>query len=60
MNKTVTAKKGNKFTLTAIGFEIGRIAAKYEENYAHRNQYLHTVPQSWVEKGYVQEVPDNG
>ncbi len=59
MNKVIKAKKGHKFVLTALGFEIGRIAAKYETSY-HSTQYQHTVPESWLEKGYVMEVPDNG
>lgn len=59
MNKTVKAKKGYKFVLTELGFEIGRIAAKYETSY-NSTQYHHMVPQSWIEKGYVMEVPENG
>jgi len=59
MNRTVTAKKGHKFVLTELGFEIGRIAAKYEASYPN-TQYQHHVPESWLNKGYVMEVPENG
>ena len=59
MNKIIKAKKGHKFVLTELGFEVGRIASKYEASYPNA-QYQHSVPESWLLKGYVMEVPENG
>lgn len=50
------AKEGKKFTLTELGFEIGRIRAKYEENSPHRKSYEKTAPQKWLDEGWIQEV----
>ena len=56
MVKYVNAKPGMKWQLTELGFELGRVRAKYEMSYSHRTQYEKQVPASWVEKGYVSEV----
>ena len=46
-----------QWQLTELGFEIGRIRNKFALDNPQRKAYLGTVPASWVEKGYVQEVP---
>ena len=56
MVKYTYAKENKKWSLTELGFEIGRIRAKYEENSPCRKQYEQIVPEGWVEKGYVKEV----
>lgn len=58
MNTYRHAKPGYKYALTARGFEVGRIRAKYEESYARKDLYESMVPASWFEKGYVTEVKD--
>lgn len=57
--KFVRAREGKKFVLTAAGGEISRIRAKFETTYERKFVYEKTVPQSWVDNGYVREV-ENG
>lgn len=52
----VKAHEGKKFSLTELGFEVGRIRVKYEENYRERKKYEDGVPESWIRDGYVVEV----
>lgn len=56
MPKYTKARKGYKFAITELGFEAPHVASKYEENYANRPQYEASVPNAWIEKGYVEEV----
>ena len=53
------AKVGNRFMLTALGFENPRIRAKYEESSNCLALYKYTVPTVWIDKGYVQEVKED-
>lgn len=48
---------GYRWALTELGFEIGRIRAKYELSYSQRALYEQRCPKSWVDSGYVREVP---
>ena len=57
--KFAKAKSGKKFVLTASGGAIPRIRAKYEVTYERKFVYEKTVPQSWIDNGYVREV-ENG
>lgn len=54
----VKTKSGNVFVLTELGAEQAHIRSKYVD--LKTTQYLHTVPKSWVEKGFVEEVKDYG
>lgn len=56
--KFVKAREGMKFVLTAAGGEISRIRAKFETTYERKFVYEKTVPQSWVDNRYVEEVVD--
>lgn len=56
MPKYTKARKGYKFSITELGLEVPHVASKYEENYANRPQYEVSVPNAWIEKGYVEEV----
>lgn len=58
MVKYAQAAAGNHFVLTEFGATEGRIRNKYEKSYSHRSQYEKTVPESWIIKGWVKEVPD--
>ena len=54
------ARHGYKFALTAYGIENSRIRAKFADDYPRKDTYTYTVPQAWIDKGYVQEVKING
>ena len=54
------AKEDYRFVLTNLGFENCRVAAKFDDNYVHKDTYNYTVPTAWITKGYVQEVKING
>ena len=56
--KFVKVSEGKKFVLTEDGMAIPRIRAKYEVTYERKFVYEKTVPQSWVDRGYVVEVDD--
>lgn len=49
---------GNKFCVTELGFEIGRVRTKFENSSQLKNQYERCVPSSWVDNGWVEEVKD--
>lgn len=50
-------KAGYKWALTELGIEIGRVRAKFELGYKQRALYESRCPKSWVDAGYVREVP---
>lgn len=52
MNIHTHAKPGNRFYLTDKGKEVGRIRVKFETS---NTQYWHTVPQAWIDNGWVVE-----
>ena len=56
MPKYTKARKGYKFAITELGLEVNHVASKYKRSYENRTQYETSVPNSWVEKGYVEEV----
>lgn len=56
--KWIRAKEGHRYTLTALGAEDSRIRAKYEISNPNYSQYQRSVPSSWIDKGYVEEVKD--
>ena len=58
MNTYTHVKVGNRFVLTALGFEVGYVRAKYNSENPTYNKYQHVVPSAWVQKGYVVEVPE--
>jgi len=59
MNSSVYSKKGYHFRLTEEGKKVGKVRAKYDKNQPHyTTAYEHTVPKSWVEKGWVVEEED--
>ena len=49
---------GNKFVLTALGLQEPRVRVKFNENNPNNKAYSHSVPLSWVMKGWVEEVKD--
>lgn len=51
------AKHGYQFVLTEFGMEVSNIRAKFSDT-NKKNQYLHSVPVSWITKGYVVEVKE--
>ena len=55
MNVQISSVKG--FEITDKGKGVSRIAHKYTEDYIKNvsNMYLHTVPKSWIDNGYVRE-----
>ena len=56
MVKYIKAKQGYKFVLTEFGLEQSHVRAKYEDKHPLNKQYKRSVPQAWIEKGYVEEV----
>lgn len=58
MVKYVSAKRGNRFILTELGFEQARVRGKFNSERVEHLKYRHHVPASWVEKGYVVEVKE--
>ena len=52
------AEEGKKFVLTKAGLQVGKVKAKFDENFRNANQYRYTVPQRWIDDGLVQEVND--
>ena len=57
MTRYVYSGLASKFVLTELGFEKAHIRSKYEAGYKRRSYYEKCVPVSWVEKGFVKEVP---
>lgn len=55
MNITVHSKPGMMFCLTEKGKELGRIRAKFVPGSIHYKHYMHSVPQLWVDNGWVEE-----
>ena len=56
MCKTVKAQPGYVFILTDKGKENPKVCSKYNPDYIHRDQYKYSVPEKWIEEGYVVEV----
>jgi len=59
MNVIKYSAEGKKFVLTDAGKQIGRVAVKFNKNKpAYHREYKHAVPESWVTKGWVEEVDE--
>lgn len=59
MNVIKHSAKGKKFVLTDAGKQIGRVAVKFDiTKPAYHKEYKHVVPESWVTKGWVEEVDE--
>lgn len=57
MVKYIKAKQGYKFVLTEFGSEQPHVRGKYNRADGKYNKMYDTsVPQAWVEKGYVEGV----
>ena len=54
--KPVVAKDGYKFAISEFGLEHGHVRRRFEETSMLKKQYERSVPESWIEKGYVEEV----
>lgn len=54
--KYAKAMAGKKFTLTEFGFEQAHVRSKFEYGFKLREKYQKSVPETWVQKGYVVEV----
>lgn len=54
-------KPGNIFVLTPIGYAIGRVRVKYDNEEKNR-RYSHVAPQAWLDKGWIieKEADSNG
>lgn len=54
------AKPGYKYVLTDLGEDEPRIRAKYNQADPStiNRRYNHSVPASWISKGYVEEVKE--
>ena len=55
MNKTIHSAEGKQFYVTEKGKELGRIKAKFVKGSIHYKHYMHSVPQLWIENGWVEE-----
>lgn len=53
----IKAKPGYIFILTGKGKENSKISYKFHQDYQHKGQYQYTVPEKWIDQGYVVEVP---
>lgn len=56
--KPIAAKDGYKFAISEFGLEQGHVRRRFEETSMLKKQYERSVPQSCIEKGYVEEVED--
>ena len=56
----IHVRDGYKYQITNLGKEIGKIRAKFDQDYSARSAYEKSVPMSWITNKYVEEVPING
>lgn len=56
----IRSKDGYKFIPTEIGMQIGCISTKYTTDHILFKRYSVSVPQVWLDKGYVEEVKIDG
>lgn len=57
MVKYIKASQGCKFVLTEFGLEQNHVRTKYK-NGEVKNKYEKSVPQAWIDKGYVCEIKE--
>ena len=55
MNITVHSNPGKQFYVTEKGAAIGRIKAKFVPGSIHYKHYRYSVPQLWIDNGWVEE-----
>lgn len=59
MNAIRHSAEGKKFVLTNTGKQIGRVAVKFDStNKGYHKEYSYVVPESWINKGWVEEVSE--
>ena len=58
MVRYTKTEPGFQFALTAAGAEIENVRVKFNKESRLYNQYKHSVPESWLQKGWVTIIPE--
>lgn len=58
MVKYITAEPGYMYSLTALGAEENKVRAKFDKTNKCYKQYIHSVPESWLQKGWVVKIKE--